>query len=174
MKKNIGLFIRSAWYNIYYFRTLSKRVIFGHNVNIEGRVKFASNIVLDTNVEVRNLTDNLLIIDSGVSINRNTVIRGKVHIGQNCAIAPNCMIIGSNHLFNDIDRNIKEQGSFSKGIVIESNVWIGANCVVLDGVTIGTGSIIGAGSVVTKSIPKFSIAFGNPCKVKKNRIGTKG
>lgn len=162
--------IRSFFLNLYYFGSLSKRVIFGSNVNLEGRVKLSESIVLDDNVEVRNLTKEILIIESNVSINRNTVIRGKVHIGSDCAIAPNCMIIGTNHRFTDIDVNIKEQGNTTKGVEIKSNVWIGANSVVLDGVTIGTGCVIGAGSVVTKDIPPYSIAVGNPCRVIKTRI----
>ena len=156
--------------NLFYFRTLSKRIVFGSHVNIEGCVRMANKIVLDDNVEVRNRTKELLKIDSGVSINRNTVIRGKVHIGSDCSIAPNCMIVGTNHRFSDLEMNIKEQGNTIRGINIESNVWIGANSVVLDGVTIGTGSVIGAGSVVTKNIPPYSIAVGNPCKVIKSRL----
>lgn len=58
------------------------------------------------------------------------------------------------------------QGSFSKGgIVIEDNVWIGANCVILDGVTIGTGSIIAAGSVVSRSVAPYTILGGNTAKI---------
>ena len=163
------MIIRSIVLNMYYFGTLSKKIAFGRNVNIEGRVKMASKIVLDDNVEVRNLTKEMLVIEERVSVNRNTVIRGKVYIGKDCAIAPNCMIIGGNHKFDDKNINIKEQGSSNKGITIQSNVWIGANSVILDGVTIGSGSVIGAGSVVTKSIPEMSIAVGNPCKVIRER-----
>lgn len=170
MIRKLARIIRSAFLNLYHFKTLSKQVIFGRNVNIEGRVQLSYRVVLDDNVEVRNLTKENLIIDSNVSINRNSVIRGKVHIGKYCSIAPNCMIIGANHRFDNIDVNIKEQGSSHKGIEIQPNVWIGANTVVLDGVTIGTGSVIGAGSVVTKSIPPYSIAVGNPCKTIKKRM----
>ena len=170
MMRRIIRIARSFFLNLFYFKTLSKRVIFGSHVNLEGLVQLSNRIVLDDNVEVRNLTKEILIIESNVSINRNTVIRGKVHIGKDCAIAPNCMIIGTNHRFNDIKINIKEQGNITKGIDIESNVWIGANSVVLDGVRIGTGSVIGAGSVVTKDIPPYSIAVGNPCKVIKSRL----
>lgn len=129
----------------------------------------ANKIYLDDNVEVRNRTKELLVIDSGVSINRNTVIRGKVHIGCDCSIAPNCMIVGTNHRFTDLDINIKDQGNTIKGVEIQSNVWIGANSVVLDGVTIGHGTVIGAGSIVTKNIPPYSVAVGNPCRVIKSR-----
>lgn len=167
--KTIRLYIRSGFLNFKYFHTLSKRIIFDRNVNIEGNVHFDDRVTLDDNVEVRNRTKEQSFIGRGVSINRNTVIRGKFRIGEHVSIAPNCMIIGANHVFSDTTKLIKEQGVEIKGIVIESDVWIGANCCVLDGVTIGQGSIIGAGSVVTRSIPRMSIAVGNPCKVIKER-----
>ncbi|MBQ3737716.1 MAG: acyltransferase [Bacteroidales bacterium] len=167
--KRIILYIRSGILNIWHFHTLSKKIVFGRNVNIEGNVTFGKKVILDDNVEVRNRTKEMSYIASFVSINRNTVIRGKVNIGEAVAIAPNCMIIGANHCFNDTNKPIKEQGVEVKGVIIESDVWIGANCCVLDGVTIGKGSVIGAGSIVTKSIPPMSIAVGNPCRVIKQR-----
>ena len=167
--RTLILFIRSGVLNLFYFHTLSKRIIFGKNVNVEGKVSFAKNITLDDNVEIRNRTQNCLQIGNYTSINRNTVIRGKVKIGDNVAIAPNCMIIGASHRFDALDKPINKQGFDIKGIEIESDVWIGANCCILDGVTIGAGSVIGAGSIVTKSIPKQSVAVGNPCRVIRKR-----
>lgn len=168
-RRKIKRAIKSVILNLYYFGTLSKRILFGDNINIEGRVFLSSRIKLDDNVELRNLTKEDLSIDSGTAINRNTVIRGKVQIGKNVGIAPNCMIIGSNHVFSDPNSDIKKQGSRQLGVIIQDDVWVGANTVILDGVTIGTKSIIGAGSVVTKSIPSYSIAVGNPCRVIKVR-----
>lgn len=163
-------YIHNKYWTFYHFHSLTKKVYFGKNVSIEGNVKLANHITLDDNVQIRNKTKEMSYIGSHTSINRNSVLRGKYSIGEYCAIAPNCTIIGVNHGFSDIDMPIKKQPVTSKGgIVIEDNVWIGANCVVLDGVTIGTGCVIGAGSVVTKSIPPFSIAVGNPCKVIKQR-----
>lgn len=126
-------------------------------------------IILDHNVEIRNRTKETLFIDSFTSINRNTVIRGKVRIGKYVQIAPNCMIIGNNHIYNNPNKLIKEQGFQAKGINIEEDVWIGANSCILDGVTIGKGCVIGGGSVVCKSIPPYSVAVGNPCRVIKKR-----
>ena len=167
--KTILLYLRSGVLNLWHFHSLSKRIAFGKNVNVEGNVRFGNKIFLDDNVEVRNRTNEEATIGDFVSINRNTVIRGKVNIGESVSIAPNCMIIGANHHFEDTKKSIKEQGVEAKGIVIGPDVWIGANCCVLDGVTIGKGSVIGAGSIVTKSIPPMSIAVGNPCRVIKQR-----
>ena len=77
------------------------------------------------------------------------------------------MLAGANHSFDDRNTPMMFQRSFSKGgIVIEDNVWIGANYVILDGVTIGgTGSIIAAGSVVSLSVAPYTILGGNTAKI---------
>lgn len=82
---------------------------------------------------------------------------GKVLIGDNVMIGPNVTIIAENHNFDRKDESIKKQGVHQEGIVIEDNVWIGANVTVLDGVTISTGTVIGAGAIVTKDVPADSI-----------------
>lgn len=162
--------IISAIDNIRFFKTTKKKCYFGRNVRIEGRVSFGHRISFDDNVEVRNLTNTESFVGNNVSINRNTVIRGCFRIGNDVAIAPNCTIIGANHIFQRTDIPIRQQGVGTRGgVVIENDVWIGANSVILDGVTIGEGSVIGAGSVVTKSIPPYCIAVGNPCQVIKSR-----
>lgn len=104
------------------------------------------------------------------SFNTYSVVHGKVKLGNNVRIAPGAKIFGENHGFSDLDRPICTQPNTREGIVIEDDVWIGANAVVTDGVRIGAHSIIGAGSVVTKSLPPYSIAGGNPARVIKSRL----
>lgn len=88
---------------------------------------------------------------------------GKVSIGDNVMFAPNVSLYTVGHPLHYQQRN---QGyEQAKAIIIKDNVWIGSSCVILGGVTIGENSVIGAGSVVTKSIPANSLAFGNPCRV---------
>lgn len=85
-------------------------------------------------------------------------------IGKGCLIAANCQIIdGNGHdiSFPDVENRINTKGT-SNPVIIEDNVWIGANSFVLPGVTIGRGSIISANSVVVKDIPSMVIAGGNP------------
>lgn len=109
-----------------------------------------------------------------VTIGENTRIHGscihayeEIRVGRNCLIAANCQIFDGNG--HDIceghpqDR-IKTQGGASP-ILIGDNVWIGMGCIILPGVNIGTGSVIGAGSIVTKDIPENVIAGGNPAKI---------
>lgn len=104
------------------------------------------------------------------SFNTYCVVHGKVTMGHNVRIAPGAKIFGENHGFSDIDRPICTQPNTRKGIVIEDDVWIGANAVVTDGVRIGSHSIIGAGAVVTKDVQPYSIVGGNPAKTIKSRL----
>lgn len=91
---------------------------------------------------------------------------GKVKIGDHVLIGPNVSLITVNH---PIDKDFRAKGfEISKEIIIENNVWIGANVTINPGVKISENSIIGSGSVVTKNIPENVIAVGNPCKILRN------
>lgn len=98
-------------------------------------------------------------------LNYNCIIldNSTVTIGENAFIGPNTVISCASHPIQASERNLGI--TLSKPISLGDNVWIGANCTILGGVTIGNNSIIGAGSVVTKNIPSGVIAVGNPCKV---------
>ena len=94
---------------------------------------------------------------------------GPIRIGNNVAIANYVIIETTNHIFDDPNQLIHEQGVERKMVVIEDNVWLADRATVLGGVTIGTGSVIGAGSVVTRDIPPNSIAVGNPARIIRKR-----
>lgn len=87
-----------------------------------------------------------------------------IEMGDNVCLAPGIQIISANHDPSDFDKHLS-----SRPINIGSNVWIGANSVILPGVHIGNNVVIGAGSIVNKDIPSNSIATGNPCKVIKEK-----
>ncbi|MCO5732330.1 acyltransferase [Rhizobium sp. SSA_523] len=108
-------------------------------------------------------------LGDNVSVNPYACLSGRVTIGNDVRIASHVSIVGFNHGFDDLDTPIFRQPLTSKGIEIEDNVWIGANAVILDGVRIGTGSIVAAGAVVSQDIPPFSIAGGVPARVLKSR-----
>lgn len=93
----------------------------------------------------------------------NTVI-GPVTIGDYVHIGQHVLISGLNHSYDRVDLKISEQGITVKQVTIDSNVWIGANVVILPGVTIGEHSVVGAGSVVTKDVAPFTVVAGNPAK----------
>ncbi|HJC74863.1 MAG TPA: sugar O-acetyltransferase [Candidatus Mediterraneibacter faecavium] len=87
----------------------------------------------------------------------------KVTIGDNCQMAPNVAIYTAGHPLHPVSRNSMYEYGIS--VSIGDNVWIGGNTVILPGVHIGSNTVIGAGSVVTKDIPDWVVAAGNPCRV---------
>lgn len=87
----------------------------------------------------------------------------KVTIGDNCQMAPNVAVYTAGHPVHPVSRNSMYE--YGIEVTIGDNVWIGGNTVILPGVHIGSNTVIGAGSVVTKDIPDWVIAGGNPCKV---------
>jgi len=94
---------------------------------------------------------------------------GGVHIGDRTLIGYRTQIISGNHRIPEGREPIFSAGHEKQSVHIGNDVWIGANCMILPGVTIGDGTVIGAGSVVTKDIPEFSIAVGSPAKVIRSR-----
>lgn len=97
----------------------------------------------------------------------NADIGGKIRISNDCMIGPRTIFRTANHKIKDINSVKREQGHAFADILVERNVWIGANVTVLPGVTIGENSVIAAGAVVTKDIPKNCLAAGVPALVKK-------
>ena len=109
---------------------------------------------------------------SGANFNLTCLDVCPVTIGDNVLIGPNVTLATPMHPLLPEERNVRQRadGSFynleyAKPIVIEKDCWLAANVIVCGGVTIGEGSVIGAGSVVTRSIPPHSLAAGNPCRV---------
>lgn len=102
----------------------------------------------------------------------NTII-GPITIGNNVIFAQNIVASALNHEYRDINVPIHEQKILKAAIVIEDDCWIAANAVITSGVTIGKHSVVAAGAVVTKNIPPYSVAVGNPAKVIKQFDFTK-
>jgi acetyltransferase-like isoleucine patch superfamily enzyme len=116
-------------------------------------------------------------IGEGLKIGNNSSIgpysyigcSGFIEIGDNVMMSPRVSIYAENHLFDHPELTIKEQGVKREFVKIEDDCWIAANTIILAGVTIGRGSVIAAGSVVTKDVPPYSIVAGVPAKVIKSR-----
>ena len=117
-----------------------------------------------------------IFIGDKVIINMNCTFLDDniIKIGNNVLIAPNVQLYTATHPINANERFVNDWDERSGDlffrtkalpITIEDNVWIGGGTIVLPGITIGRNSVIGAGSVVTKSIPTYSVAVGNPCRV---------
>ena len=139
------------------FRSMCGKLILakcGKNVNIEKGSVFSSRVTLGDN--------------SGIGIRAS--ISGETHIGRNVMMGPDCIIYTRNHEFSRTDIPMCNQGfQEEKPVFISDDVWIGGRVTILPGVKVGTGAIIGAGSVVTKDVPDYAIIGGNPAKVLKYR-----
>lgn len=130
------------------------------------RVAIADCVELDRGVDIKIHHDGEIEIGDRTYIGPYTCLSGNyIKIGKDCLIASHSGIYANNHGFGDPTLKIREQDSTYKGIVIEDDCWLGSGVKILDGVTIGQGSAIGAGAVVTKDIAPYSVAVGVPAKV---------
>ena len=126
----------------------------GNNVNIEKGAQFSSEVTLGDN--------------SGIGVNAQ--IAPYVTIGSDVMMGPECLIYTSNHGMERMGLPMwRQKSSKTEPVVIGNDVWIGARVIILPGVHIGDGSVIGAGSVVTKDVEPYSIVAGNPAHVIKRR-----
>ena len=96
---------------------------------------------------------------------------GGLETGDFVRIAAHTVIIPANHIFEDVEQPIARQGLRKEGIRIEDDVWVGSGCRILDGVTIGHGSVLAAGAVVNRDVEPYTVVGGVPARVLKRRAG---
>ncbi len=112
-------------------------------------------------------------LGNGASIGQGVILSsadgGRIDIGEHVLIGPRAVLIAANHHYERANTPIIRQGHVARPIMVEPDVWIGANCVVVGGVKIGRGSVIGAGAVVTKDVPPMEVWGGVPAKFIKRR-----
>ena len=106
-----------------------------------------------------------VIIGDRTRIGLSNTLIGPVQIGNDVRLAQHVVLSGLNHNYKAIDKPIHKQGVAVNPVVIEDESWIGANVVVVSGVTIGKHSVIAAGSVVTKDVPEYCVVAGNPARI---------
>ena len=106
-----------------------------------------------------------VMIGDRTRIGVGCVLIGPVNIGSDVMLAQNIVCSGLNHGYQDIQMPISDQPVSTKEIMIEDEVWIGANAVITAGVRLGKHSVVGAGSVVTKDVPPYCVVGGNPAKI---------
>jgi acetyltransferase-like isoleucine patch superfamily enzyme len=125
---------------------------------------------LEKGVVIRTYGGNIVLAEN-VFLGEYVVIygHGGVEIGANTLIAMHCSLVSSNHVIPTPDLLIRSQPDKIRPLKIGSDVWIGAGCRILGGLTIGNGCVIGAGAVVTRDMPPYSICIGNPAKVLRYR-----
>ncbi|MBM3702958.1 MAG: acyltransferase [Actinobacteria bacterium] len=191
----LGIFLRNLFYPLL-FKKVGKRVNFGKSVTLRHpyKISIEDDVTIDDYcvLDAKGLENDGIYISKNVFIGRGSILSckngdiilernvnigfnseifsgSKVTIGENTLIAAYVYIIGGGHDYSRVDIPITEQEKISYGIKIERNCWIGAGVKVFDNVTIGEDTIIGAGAVVSKDIPAFSIAAGIPARVVKSR-----
>ncbi len=113
---------------------------------------------------INNAVGDVMIGDHTRIGLHNTII-GPVTIGNHVNLAQGITVTALNHNFNDKTKRIDEQGVSTNSVVIGDDIWIGANAVILPGVTIGNHSVVAAGAVVTKDVPPHSLVAGVPAKI---------
>ena len=106
-----------------------------------------------------------IVIGDRSRVGIHCTIIGPVSIGNHVNLAQGITVTALNHNFTDTTKRIDEQGISTKPVIIEDDVWIGANAVILQGVTIGCHSVVAAGAVVTKDVAPYTIVGGIPAKV---------
>jgi acetyltransferase-like isoleucine patch superfamily enzyme len=181
---------------------LGTRCAIGKKIVIKGKLNkfFLGNQVIvedyatlecsEHNNSAIHIGDRSIVRSSAMLISSN----GKIKIGSDCSVNPFCFLYGdgdltignwvriathtvivtANYTFDQIDIPIDLQPKVRKGVMIEDDVWIGAGVRILDGCTIGKGSVIGAGTVLTKSVEPYSVVVGVPGRVirKRNNFST--
>lgn len=137
---------------------------YGGAISIGSQSSIGHGVIMDPH-------GGVITVGESVFINAYCVLcgHGGLEIGSHTQIACHTVIIPANHNYKNSRIRIDLQGERKEGIRIEDDVWIGANCVVLDGVTIASGSVIAAGAVVTRSTEAFGIYAGVPAR----RIGAR-
>jgi acetyltransferase-like isoleucine patch superfamily enzyme len=162
------------------------------------QIKAGPNLILEELVHINALSEQGISLGRNVTVAKGTIIvctgvianrgigltignnsaigaqsflgcQGGVRLGNNVIMGPGVRIFSENHNFDDVTIPIRLQGETRKGVVIHDDCWVGSGVTILDGVCIGEGSMVAAGSVVTKDIPPFSVVAGIPARILKNR-----
>lgn len=148
---------------------LGKKVSIGPRCVIErpDGVRLGDRVVLEQDIYLKLVDDNASLtigefsfLGKGVEID----CQEEISIGEHALLAPGCFITDHNHNLV-ADKRIDQQSCTSSRVIIERDVWIGANAVVLPGVRIGEGAVVGAGAVVTRDVDSFSVVGGVPARL---------
>ena len=193
----LGLVLRQIFFKPL-FKKVGKNVVFGRNLVIRHphKIVIGDNVIIDDDctLDAKGEENEGIVIGDMVTIGRFSAIickdadiqigshvnigstvklivanHGKITVGNSIDIGSGCHFSAGSYDYSDVDVLPSSRRLETQGITVEDLAWIGAGVIVLDGVTIGTKSIIAAGAVVTKDVPSYSMAAGVPAEVKKLR-----
>ncbi|XCN72497.1 MAG: acyltransferase [Candidatus Electrothrix aestuarii] len=163
---------------------LGDAVILSEGCILDGRhgtesvsIRFGNNVMLSNDVMI-SCKNGTISIGDNCGINARTIVQSTnncpVHIGSDCIIGQQCFLVGGgSYNIDRLDIPMREQGIRADGgIHLEEDVWLGGKVTVLGGVTMGKGSVAGAGAILTRSVDAYTISVGAPARVVKNRKDT--
>ena len=146
---------------------LRRKGVIIHNNTVFSGIEFLGEAVIEPYCRV--FGDPKIIFGDNFYMNSGCHLQGNIVFGRDVMIGPRAVIWGRDHGM-ELGTPMKMQKHIKQNIVVGDDVWIAAGVVILKGVTIGKGAVIGAGSIVTRDIPEFAIAVGNPAQVIKYRV----
>ena len=171
---NFFIFFIARW--SYYHIAIHLPVSYDHGGRIGQQLRaicakrFCPYIGKEVNIEKGAMITSLTEVGDHSGVGINAKLHGKVVIGKDVMMGPDVVIHTRNHAFTSTDTPMRKQGfDAEKTVFIGDDVWIGERVIILPGIHVGTGSILGAGAVVTKDVPDYAIVGGNPAHVLKYR-----
>lgn len=191
----LGIVLRKIFYPTIIGR-VGRGVVFGMDVSLRHplKIEIGDGSIIDDGVllDAKGSANTGIIIGENCYVGRGTIFsckegdiilkdyanistycnissNSKITIGEKSLLGPYVSLFATRHNFDNVDEAILDQGWTSEGIEIANNCWLGAKVTVLDGVNIGESAVIGAGAVVTKSLPQRVVAVGSPARVVKTR-----
>lgn len=169
-----GRFLRWAYWRKRFLSASAFSIGYGCIIENARNISLEKGVRIMNNCHIFAQDGSFISIGEDGRINRNVILgasnKEDIKIGSNVMIGPNVVFRTANHKYDKKDIPMRKQGHIADKIIVEDDVWIGANAVILQGVTIGKGSIVGAGAVVTKDIPSYSMVGGVPAKVIKENF----
>lgn len=178
MKKIYRAILLAFYYTVLYWMPYNSMRRAGGSVwrRLRAVVLHGVNPAIDKNSNIERMayvgSASMLALGSRSSLGPHFKVHGvDLTIGRDVMIGPDLLILGGGHNFDDLSRPMLDQGGIGlTSLTIGDDVWIGARVTILaKNITIGTGAVIGAGSVVVKSVPDYAIVVGNPAKIIKYR-----
>jgi len=167
----IGTLIRMIWFRFRWKKAANIRIrcfsqfLSPKNIHFSGKASLGKFAFFSAEGGYIEIGDNFF---SNNNLHLNASVNGEIIIGENVLVGPNVVLRTASHKFAANGKPIKDQGHSFGNIIIEDNVWLGANCIVLPNVVIGKGSVVAAGALVNKNVSPFTLVGGVPAKTIKN------